>query len=93
MGKATFCANGHAQLCQLCHVKQSDVLNVYHSQAHLFLSFHLSVPVWYQLWRLSQLQQSSVTLEFPLPSMIIITDATPSYLGLLFLGFWVSFIL
>ena len=23
--KTTFCANGHAQLCQLCH---SDVLNV-----------------------------------------------------------------
>ena len=40
LGKTTFCANGHAQLCQLCHVIQSDMLDVCHSSAHLFCSFH-----------------------------------------------------
>ena len=51
-GKATFCAIGHAQLQQLCCIIQSDILNIYHSQGHLFLSFHIFCPA-YQLQRLS----------------------------------------
>ena len=47
LGETTFCANGHAQLWQLCNIIQSDMLNVYHSPADLFLSFHLSLPAWH----------------------------------------------
>ena len=32
--KTTFCASGLVQLCQFCHVIQSDMFNVYHSLAH-----------------------------------------------------------
>ena len=40
LGKAIFCANGLAQLCQLCSVIQSSMLNVYHSSVHFcFISF------------------------------------------------------
>ena len=38
LGKVTFCASGHA-LYQLCHVIESDMLNVYHFPTHLFLSY------------------------------------------------------
>ena len=41
------------------------MLNVYHSPAHLFLSFHLSLPAQHHLQRLSQLQQSPFPLYFP----------------------------
>ena len=36
LGKTKFCTSGHAQLCCFCHVIQSDMLNGYHSLAHLF---------------------------------------------------------
>ena len=49
LGKTSFCASGNAQLHHLCHVIQSDMLNVYHSQPHLFCSFHLSFPPFCQL--------------------------------------------
>ena len=39
LGKANFCANGHSQLGWWCHGIQHDMLNVYHSPAHLFSSF------------------------------------------------------
>ena len=39
LGKTAFCAYGHAQLFQLGCVIQCDVLNVYHSPAHLFVYF------------------------------------------------------
>ena len=74
LGKATFCVNGHAQLCQLCHVIQSDILNIHHSLSHLFLSFHLSLPVQCHVQR-SQLQQRLVPLQYPLPALVIATDA------------------
>ena len=37
LGKTTFWANLHAQHCWLCHVIYSDMLNMYHSPAQLFL--------------------------------------------------------
>ena len=77
--KTTFCANGHAQLCLLCHVIQRNTLNVYHSPAHLFLSFSLCIPAQCQLWRLSQMHQSPVPLEFVLPDVVITTDASPNH--------------
>ena len=62
------------------------MLNIYHSSAHLFLCFHPSLPGQCQLWRLAQLQQSSVPLQFPLPDMVIATDATLSHCDFYFQG-------
>ena len=42
LGKAKISASGHAQLCQLFCFIQSDMLNVYHSLAHLICSFYPS---------------------------------------------------
>ena len=53
LGKTTFCASGHTQFYQLCHVIQSDMLIVYHLKDHFFLSFHLSLPALHQFWGLS----------------------------------------
>ena len=38
-GLTSFCANGHAQLCQYYCVIQSDTLIVYNSPAHLLFLF------------------------------------------------------
>ena len=83
LDKAFFYARGHAQLHWLYHFIHSDMLNIYHSPAHLFLSFHLSIPVQCQLKRLSHLQQSLIPLQFPLPYVLIVTDHHIS-----FSGFW-----
>ena len=88
LSKTIFCVKGHANHCWFCHVIQSDMLNVYHSTANKFLSYQPSPPVLHQLWRLSQLQQSLVPLQFPLPDMVITRDAIPN-----FSGFWVFIIL
>ena len=47
LGNTTICNSGHVQLCQLWHVIWSDMLNVYHCPANLFLSVHLSVQAHY----------------------------------------------
>ena len=83
-GKSTFCVSGHAQLEQFCHVLQSNILNVYHSAAYLFFSPFSSSAM--QLQKLSHLQQSSVPLQFPLPDMVITTNATPHYWAFYFQG-------
>ena len=57
-GKITFSASGHVQLCQMCHVLWSNILNAYHSSANLFLSHYLSFLVQCQLQELSHLQQN-----------------------------------
>ena len=77
LGKTMFCGNGHVQLHWLCHVIRSDMLNVYHSPAHLILSFHLSLSLQCQLQRLSQLLQSLAPLQFPFPLVVSNTDANP----------------
>ena len=56
----------------LCHIILSNILNVYHSPAHLFHSPHLSLPALYQFQKMSQLQQSTVHLQFTLHVVIII---------------------
>ena len=38
-GQDQFCTSGHAQLCQLFHGIHSDMSNVCHSLAHLFVLF------------------------------------------------------
>ena len=76
-------------LCQwllLSLLIPSDNVNVYHSPAHLFLSFHFSLPVQCQLLKLSHLQHNPVPLQFPLPDVVIVTGATPHPWTLYFQG-------
>ena len=67
-----------------CVISFSDKLNVYHSPAHLHLSFHLSLPVQCQLQRLSELLQTPVPLWFPLPNVVITNDATSNHWAFIF---------
>ena len=77
--KANFCTNGHSKLQHLCHVIQSDMLHVYYSPIDLFLHVHFSLSSLRQLKQLAHLQQSPVPLQFPLPDVVIATDATPTH--------------
>ena len=86
LGKANFCPNGHSQLQCLCHVIQSDMLHVYHSPTQLFSHVHFSPLSLCQLEWLAKLQQSSVPLQFPLPDVVIATDATPTHWAFYFQG-------
>ena len=78
--------NGHSQLWHLCHVIQSDILHVYHSPTHLFSWVHFSLSLLCQLEQLSQLQQSPVPLQFPLPDVVIATDVMPTHCAFYFQG-------
>ena len=69
------------------------MLNVYHSPAQLFHSFHLSLAANYQLQRLSQLHQISILLQFPLPAMVIPTGATHDHRAFYYHGSGFPFIL
>ena len=86
LGKANFCTNGHSQLWRLCCAIQSDMLTVYHSPTHLFSSVHFSLSSLHQLEWLSHLQWSPVPLQFPLPDVVIATDATSTHLAFYFQG-------
>ena len=86
LGKANFCTNGHSQLQHLCHVIQSDMLSVYHSPTQLFSCVHFSPSSLCQLEWLAKLQQSPVPLQFPLPNVVIATDATPTHWAFYFQG-------
>ena len=86
LGKANFCINGHSQLWHLCHVIQSDMLCVYHSPTHLFLHVHFSLSSLHQLEWLVHLEQSPVPLQFPLPDVVIATDAMPTQWAFYFQG-------
>ena len=86
LGKAIFCTNGHSQLQHLCHVIQSDMQSVYHSPTQLFSHVHFSLSSLCQLEWLSSLQQSPVPLHFPLPDVVIATDATPTHWAFYFQG-------
>ena len=72
MGRTTFCANGHAQLCKLCYMVQRGMLKN-HSPTHLF--FFVFLFSLCQLQSFSQLWQSLVPMWFPLPDVVITTDA------------------
>ena len=86
LGKANFCTNGHSQLWRLCCVIQSDMLSVYHSPTHLFSRVYFSPSSLRQLHWLAKLQQSPVPLQFPLPDVVIATDATPTHWAFYFQG-------
>ena len=86
LGKAKFCTNGQSKLHHLCCVIQSDMLNVYHSPTQLFSDVHFSFSSLHQLEQLAKLQQSPVPLQFPLPDVVIATDATPTHGAFYFQG-------
>ena len=86
LGKANFCTNGHSQLQHLCCVIQSDMLHIYCSPTQLFSCVHFSLSSLCQLEWLAHLQQSPVPLQFPLPDVVIATDATPTHWAFYFQG-------
>ena len=90
IGKANFCTNGHSQLQQLCHVIQTDMLTVYHFPTHLYSHVHFPLSSLCHLEWLSHLQHSAVPLQFPLPDVVIATDAMPTHWA--FSGIWLTFI-
>ena len=99
LGNTNFCTNGHSQLWQLSCVIQSNMLPVYHSPTQLFSCVHFSLSSLCQLEQLTHLQQSLVPLQFPLPDVVIATDAMPTHrvfyfqgsgLPLLFSGSWLG---
>ena len=67
-------------------VIQSDMLNVYHSPTHLFSQVHFSLSSLHQLEWLSHLQQSPVPFQFPLPDVVIDTNAMPTHWAFYFHG-------
>ena len=79
LGKANFCVSGHAQHYHLFHVIQSDMFSIYHSPAYFFVLFTFFSKVLYQLWRLPQLQQCLLLLQFPLPDVVVAADGMPSH--------------
>ena len=86
LDEANFCTNGHSQLQCLCRVIQSDMLSVYHSPTQLFSCVHFSLSSLHQLEWLAKLQQSPVPWHFPLPGVVIATDATPTHRAFYFQG-------
>ena len=92
LSKANFCNNGHSQLHCLCRVIQSDMLSVYHSPTQLLSCVHFSLSSLHQLEQLAKLQQSPVPLQFPLPDVVIATDATSTHWAFYFQGSGLTFI-
>ena len=72
--------------CGHCVVSFSDMLHVYHSPTHFISHVHFSLFSLYQLEWLSQFQQNPVPLQFPLPDVVIATDAIPTHWGFYFQG-------
>ena len=62
------------------------MLHDYHSPTHLFSWVQFSLSLLHQLEWLSQLQQSPVPLQFPLPDVVIATDAMPTHWAFYFQG-------
>ena len=62
------------------------MLSVYHSPTQLFSCIHFSLSALCQLEWLAKLQQSPVPLQFPLPDVVIATDATPTHWAFYFQG-------
>ena len=62
------------------------MLSIYHSPTQLFSHVHFSLSYLHQLEWLSNLQQGPVPLQFPLPDVVIATDATPTHWAFYFQG-------
>ena len=68
------------------------MLHVYHSPNHLFSHIHFSLSSLCQLELLTQLQQSPIPLQCPLPDVVIVTDASPTHWAFYFQGNGFTFI-
>ena len=62
------------------------MLHVYHSPSHLFSYVHFPLSSLYQLEQSSHFQQIPVPLQFPLPDLVMATDATPTHWAFYFQG-------
>ena len=62
------------------------MLTVYHFPVHLFSSFPFFFSSLHQLEQLSYFQQTLVPLQFPLPDVVIATDAIPTHWASYFQG-------
>ena len=82
--QTNFCANGHLQLEQLCHVIQRDMLNVYHSPAHfIFVSFTFLSHFVSLTETVSAATESS---SYALPVVVVAPYATPTHWAFYFQG-------
>ena len=87
LGKANFCTNGHSQLQHLCRVIQSDMLSVYHSPTQLFVHVFIFLFPLFVNWNgCLTYNKVLVPLHFPLPDVVIATDATPTHWAFYFQG-------
>ena len=75
IGQDPFLCHGYMQFCQLCLVIQSDMLNLFHSPDHLlfFFPFFFSTQTWTS--ETVSVTVESDSLQFPLPDVVITTDA------------------
>ena len=64
----------------------AHMLHVYHSPTHLFCCVHFSPYTLHQLEQLSHLQQSPVSLQFPLPDVVVASDTMPTHWAFYFQG-------
>ena len=64
------------------------MLSVYHSPSQLFSCVHFSISSLCQLEWLATLQQIPIPLQFPLPDVVIATNATPTDWAFYFQGSW-----
>ena len=62
------------------------MLHVYHSPTHLFLCVHFPLSSLHQLEQLYHLQQRPLPLQFPLPDVVIATDALHAHWAFYFQG-------
>ena len=85
LGKAPFYIAGHSHLPHLCCVLQSGILGVYHSPTQLFscVLFFFHFP---STRTVGYIAPKSSPLQFPLPDVVIATDATPTHWAFYFQG-------
>ena len=62
------------------------MLHIYHSPTQLFSCVHFSFSSLCQLEQLAHSQHCLVPLQFPLPDVVIATDATPTHWAFYFQG-------
>ena len=85
--KTTFSASGHAQLCQLHYVIQSDRLNVYLYTAQLFFTFLLQYFIHFRDCLSCSRVQSLCNFVLLMQLNLLILHP---FIGPFFPGFWVS---
>ena len=90
--KASFCANGHSQLQQLCYVIHSDMLSVYCFPAHLFSSVPFSFFSFASARAVISFTTESGSLTISASQCGYYYRCHAQSLDLLFSGFWIIII-